>query len=118
MIICGLELISADGLHEDGWCWPQVKMLVRAVDEATEVRIGVWLKPESSGQSRTLFTYGSENSAAKAEFVALDQPTELSIPVSASPGDEISIRISTPHRASRGDDARDLSFIMLSVVMV
>lgn len=118
MIISGLEIVSADGLHEDGWCWPQVKMLLRASEPATELRIGVWVKPEETGLSRTLFTFGAESTAAKAEFVSLGSPTELSVPVSMGAGDEVAVRISTPHRALRGDDARDLSFVMLSAVLM
>ncbi|MGQ2989701.1 MAG: hypothetical protein ACT6RD_00925 [Brevundimonas sp.] len=116
MITSGVEIVAADGLHDDGWCWPQVKMRIRTQEPASEVRIGVWLKPEETGQSRTLFTFGSEGAVAKAEFVPLDHPVELSIPVSLTAGEEMGLRISTPHRASRGDDARDLSFIMMSVV--
>lgn len=115
MIMSGVEIVAADGLHDDGWCWPQVKMRIRSHEAASEVRIGIWLKPEESGQSRTLFTFGSENAVAKAEFVPLNHPVELSIPVDLGAGEEISFRISTPHRASRGEDARDLSFIMMSV---
>ncbi len=118
MIISGLEIIAADGLHDDGWCWPQVKLFLRAGGSSNELRIGIWLKPESSGQSRTLFTYGLESSNMKSEFVNLDVPVELCIPVSTVEGDEISVRISTPHRASRGDDARDLSFVMMSAVLM
>lgn len=116
MITSGATIVAADGLHDDGWCWPQVKMRIRAEQPTSEVRIGVWLKPEDAGPARTLFTYGPEQSVAKADFVALNQPVELSIPVSLGEGEEIGLRISTPHRASRGEDARDLSFIMLSVV--
>lgn len=118
MITSGLEILAADGLHDDGWCWPQVKMLLRTSEPANELRIGVWLKPEDTGLSRTLFTVGVEGAAAKAEFVALNSPTELSIPVSLGAGDEVAVRISTPHRASRGEDARDVSFVMLSAVMI
>ena len=118
MIVSGVTIVSADGLHDDGWCWPQVKMRVRAEEAATELRVGVWLKPEDGGQSRTLFTFGPENTAAQAQFVSLDHPTELSIPVSLAAGEEVGMRISTPHRASRGQDARDLSFVMTSVVLM
>lgn len=118
MITSGATVVAADGLHDDGWCWPQTRLRVRADDAATELRIGVWLKPEDNGLPRTLFTFGADNTASKAEFVALGQPTELSIPVSISAGEEVAVRISTPHRASLGEDARDVSFIMLSVVLI
>lgn len=118
MITSGVEIVAADGLHDDGWCWPQVKMLLRTLEPASELRIGVWLKPEDTGLSRTLFTVGIEGAAAKAEFVPLNSPTELSIPVALGAGDEVAIRISTPHRASRGEDARDVSFVMISAALI
>lgn len=115
MILSGATIISADGLHDDGWCWPQIRLRLRAVSEATELRVGVWLKPEDDGPSRALFTFGAEGGTPKAEFVPLNEVSELVAPVAVAADEEISLRISTSHRASRGEDARDLSFILRSL---
>lgn len=115
MIVNGLTIADADGLHEDGWCFPVVRLRLITLAALTELRVGVWMKPEDTVQDRTVFTITSDRSPATVQVVPFNSPTEISIPMTAGKGEEISLRISTPHRASRGEDARDLSFILLSL---
>lgn len=117
MITSGLMVVQSDGLHDDGWCWPTIKLRARAVDHGSEIRLGVWVKPES-GMERAVFTVSSNVGGSRSEFVTFGQPTEISIPAKLSPGDEIDLRVDTSHRASRGEDARDLSFVMTGCVLM
>ncbi|MGA0545369.1 hypothetical protein ACO2Q1_08850 [Brevundimonas sp. VNH65] len=118
MILSGASLIAADGLHDDGWCWPQTRLSLKALQPARELRIGVWFKPEEHGPRRVLFTVGPDGAAPTVDFVELDRRSELTVSMNLSEGDELGVRLSTPHRASRGDDARDLSFVLTSVTLL
>jgi hypothetical protein len=118
MMTNGLSVLAADGLHSDGWCWPQTRLSLKALRDSPELRVGVWLKPEPGQTSRALFTICADNAPPKAEFIEFDQPAELTLAMNVRAGDELSVSISTPHRASRGDDARDLSFVMSSLSLL
>lgn len=118
MILSGLKIADADGLHDDDWCFPVVRLRLVAQAALTELRVGVWMKSEETVQDRTVFTITSDHSPAKVQVVPFNSPTEISIPMVVGEGDEISLRIGTPHRASKGEDARDLSFVLLSLVML
>ena len=117
MITSGLSVVQSDGLHADGWCWPSTRLRAQAVDHGSEIRVGIWVKPEP-GLDRAVFTVSSSLGGSKSEFVAFGHPAEISIPIKLSPGDEVDVRVDTSHRASRGDDARDLSFIMTACVLM
>lgn len=117
MITSGLSIVQADGLHEDGWCWPSTRLRAQVQDLGSEVRIGIWVKPEA-GVDRAVFTVSSSAGGSKSEFVTFGQPQEISLPISLNPGDEVDIRVDTSHRLTQGEDARDLSFIMTSCVVM
>lgn len=118
MILNGLDIAEADGVHDDGWCWPIVKLRLIATSVCSELRVGVWVKPEVGEKDRTVFTITSDGAPATVQVVPFDAPVEIGIPVTMTAGDVINLRISTPHRASKGADARDLSFILSSLVVV
>lgn len=118
MIVSGINIAEADGLHDDGWCWPTTKLRLTATTGGAELRIGVWMKPEQAAQDRTVFTLTSDKSSAKVQVIPFNTPVEISVPVTMSEGEELNLTISTPHRASKGDDARDLSFVLLSLVLL
>lgn len=85
---------------------------------ASELRIGIWIKPEEEQAGRILFTYGLDGATLRSEFVDPDRAAELRLPAQARTGDELAVLISTPHRASRNGDLRDLSFIMSSLCLL
>lgn len=118
MVISGATLIAADGLHDDGWCWPRTRLSLQALQPSTVVRIGLWLKPEAEGPTRVLFTLSPDGFSPKAEFIELGRPLELSAPVDLAAGAPLGLRLSTPHRASRGEDVRDLSFVLTSISLI
>lgn len=118
LVIGGAALLNADGWHEDGWCWPQTRLTLRALQSAAELRIGLWLKPEANGPSQALFTISVSGGATVTAFVELGRPSELKASVGVTAGDEVDLRIATPHRASRGEDQRDLSFILTSLTLI
>lgn len=87
--------------------------------DAAELRVGVWFKPEGHGPDRTIVTVSTDNAPPSTSFVYFDKPTEISIPMTWRTGDVISLRMMTPHRASRAEgEQRDLAFTLLSVVAV
>lgn len=119
MILSGLVVAEADGLHDDGWCWPVVRLRLIANGDFSELRVGVWMKPEAAEKDRTVFTLTSDRTPAKVQVVPFNSPVEIAMPITISDGETIDLRISTPHRASKGDlDARDLSFMLSSLVMI
>ncbi len=118
MITSGLTIEAADGLHDDSWCWPTTRLTLRTEIDAEELRLGVWFKPED-GQNRTLMTVAADGGSTNANFITFDSPTEISVPGSWTSGEIVSVRLSTPHRASRSPaEQRDLSFCLLSVVAI
>lgn len=118
VILSGLAITEADGLHDDGWCWPIVKLRLTVEGPCSEIRVGVWVKPEGGEKDRTVFTITSDKASAMVEVVPFGAPVEIGLPVTMTAGDAINLRISTPHRASKGADVRDLSFVLLSLVAV
>lgn len=118
MILSGLTIGEAEGLHDDGWCGPVVRLKLVAVGTCSELRIGVWLKPETNEKDRTVFTITSDKATAKVQVVPMNVPVEIEIPITLSKGDSIKLRISTPHHVHSGADARDLSFVLSSLVMM
>lgn len=117
MITSGLSVVQSDGLHEDGWCWPSTRLRAKAIDNGSEIRVGIWVNAEV-GLDRAVFTVSSSLGGSKSEFVTFGHPAEISIPVNLQAGDEVDVRVDTSHRALRGEDARDLSFIMTSCVLM
>lgn len=118
MISTGANLTDADGFHDDGWCWPQTLLRLQALQDASELRLGVWLKPETDKAQRALFTVSMDSGPAQAVFVELNTQTDILMPIDVKSGQEFTVRISTPHRASRGEDARDLSFILSTITLL
>lgn len=118
MITSGLVVVESDGLHDDGWCWPSTKLRAKAIDHGSEIRVGIWVNPEFGSSGRAVFTVSSGRGGSKSEFVTFGEPAEISIPIQISPGDEVDLRVDTSHKASRGDDQRDLSFVMTAVVLM
>ena len=118
MITHGLTVEAADGLHDDDWCWPKTRLTLTSDVDATELRLGVWFKPEASG-TKTVMTVSCDRAPNNTKLIDLDTPTEISIPMAWRMGEIISVQLSTPHRASKSDgEQRDLSFCLLSVVAV
>lgn len=118
MITTGVILEGADGLHEDGWCWPRTTLSLKALAPSSTLRIEIWTKPEPTHSGRILITYGLNSAAPKADFIVLGQVCELSLPVLIDTGTLFTIHLSTPHRASRGEDLRDLSFVLSSLSLL
>lgn len=114
----GLVVAASDGLYVDGWCRPQLRLSLVASVDASELRVGVWVKPDEGGADRTVFTVMSDRAPAKVQIVPFDQAAEISIPVNLAEGDEIDLRISTPHVADNAVDQRDLGFILSSLALV
>lgn len=119
MILSGLVVAEADGLYDDGWCCPVVRLRLIAKGDFSELRVGVWMKPEAAEKDRTVFTLASDRNPAKVQVVPFNAPVEIAIPIIISDGEALDLRISTHHRASKEElDARDLSFMLSSLVML
>lgn len=114
----GLVVAASDGMHDDGWCRPQIRLSLVAAVNASELRVGVWVKRDEGSADRTVFTVMSNRAPAKVQIVPFDQAVEISIPVNLADGDEIDLRISTPHVADNAVDQRDLGFILSSLAFV
>lgn len=115
LVITGATLVGADGWHEDGWCWPETRFSLRILQPAKELRVGLWLKPEPDGAGQTLFTISVGGGETTARFIEIGRTSELVTSVDLQTGDLVDLRLTTPHRASRGDDLRNLSFILTSL---
>lgn len=118
MITSGLTVAEADGVHADDWCWPKVRIRVRAESHGSEIRVGIWLKPEPMSPNRTSFTFQTDRMPRTTRFLPFGQPTELSFPAALKPGEEMAIEMSCDHRVSPGDDQRELSFSLMSLVLL
>ena len=117
MLLTGVKFLGAEGWHDDDWCSPRTRIDIRVLVAGDEIVARVWLKPEEAGPARTIFTLGSDTMTSKAEFVSLGDLQDLVFPGPFDAGDELSLRLSTPHRASRGADERDLSFMLQSLTI-
>lgn len=118
MILNGLTVADADGVHGDDWCWPKVRMRIVAKEKGTELRIGVWLKPEPLSPSRVALTFQTDNMPRTTRFVPFGQPVELSFPVAMNPAEELGVEITCENRVTSGDDHRELSFSLMSLVLM
>ena len=112
MISTGLVVAASDGLHEDGWCSSHLRLSLVAGCGANALRIGVWVKPQEGDAAAAVFTVMCDRAAPKVQVVPLAQPTDIRIPMTVLEGDEISLRISTPHIARNEVDQRNLGFIL------
>lgn len=115
----GLTVEAADGLHDDGWCWPETRLTLVADQDASEFRMSVWFKPEDQGAQRALMTVGTDRSSPAVEFVGLDEPKEFVLPVTWRRGEVMSVRIATPHKMTKSaDEQRNIAFALLSLSAV
>lgn len=116
-------VVDADGLHDDGWCSPDVRMRIRSHKSARQLTLSVWIPEQGGGGKsvdfrvtlgpRSLFNRGRRFSVAPGE------PTRLTVPVPVENGDEVSLGVSTRHRMVKNNgDRRDLSFMLQSVGLV
>lgn len=116
MQLNGVMMEAADGLHGDGWCWPETRLTLVAAQDASEFRISVWFKPEDQGAQRALMTIGTDKSPPTVEFVDLGEPKEFVLPVAWRQGEVMSVRIATPHKMSRSpDEQRNIAFALMSL---
>ncbi len=117
MITSGLTILNADGLHEDGWCWPSVRMHTKLESDLNELRIGIWLKPEDEAPEMVAFTLSLGGGRPLTRYVRFGEPTELAFIHKFRAGTEVSLELNCDHQVlDAGDDQRDLSFILMSVV--
>ena len=117
MIMSGISILNADGLHEDGWCWPRVALHAKAEGTLNELRIGVWLKPEEGVPDLVALTVSIDKARPLTRYIGFDKPTELSFLHKFHEGQEISIELQCDHRVlDKGEDQRDLSFMFMSLV--
>lgn len=115
----GLTVEAADGLHEDGWCWPETRLTLVANQDASEFRAVVWFKPEDQGAQRALMTVGTDKSSPVVEFVDLGEPKEFVLPMIWRQGEVMSVRIATPHKMSRSaEEQRNITFSLVSLSAV
>lgn len=113
----GLEISDYAGLHDDGWCEPHVRLRVTLDCHATEIRVGMWLKPEEGHPGVIICRLTHDDRRPVTRAVQLGIPTEVALPVDLGPGAELSFHIHCDHRVGdRAGDARDLSFKMTSLV--
>ena len=118
MLTSGLSVADADGLHDDDWCWQKVRLRIRAESRVSELRVGVWLKPEPTSPTRTAFSFTSDRLSRTTRFVPYGHPTELSFPADLHPGEEMNIGLECENRVVSGGDQRPLSFSLMSLVLL
>lgn len=117
MIVSGVAVQAADGLHDDGWCWAETRLTLRALSPIQAVRVGVWMKPEPEGPSKALVTGRCSLSDSRVQFIDLDMPTEIELAARAAEGEEFSVSIFCHHRPSLApDEQRKVVFMLMSVV--
>ena len=117
MIVSGIAIEAADGLHDDGWCWAETRLTLKALSAIQAVRVGVWMKPESDGPAKALVTGRCSLSDSKVQFVDLGMPTEIELPAQAEEGEEFSVSILCHHRPTLAPgEQRKVVFMLMSVV--
>ena len=109
----------AGATHPDGWVSPHVILRFRAIKEITRVELDVHFPEFESEERRTLtvqsdittITFYLENSGVhKLEYlVRVPTGSEFNIEIRSSPS-------YNPARVGRGNDARNLGFVLRTIV--
>jgi len=115
----GLKIADYKGLHNDDWCEQKVVLRVVSDCQSDELRLGVWVKPESRKSVSSKFKVVSSGQTVAEKNVKTGEPTEISIPVSVFPGFEVSFEIHSDNSVKKaGKDNRKLSFKMTSLSFI
>jgi len=119
MVINGLEIRDSNGLHmNDDWCAPRVQLRVEATCHATELRLGIWLMADDDPIG-TLVSVTYPGGRPLTRALPFDKVSEIAVPVSLHPGDDFSFQIDCEHLIkNKGEDRRNLSFVMTSLSAV
>lgn len=118
MITSGLKVADADGVHEDDWCWPKVRLRLIAHDAATELRVGVWVPKSPAVGSSSMLSIKVGSMPSTVRLVPYGAPTELSFPVSLSGNEEFGLEITCDNQVPQSEDQRNLSFSLMSLVLL
>ena len=116
----GCEILDADGLHEDGWCRPQVRLRVGARASALSLRLSVWIPETSTAGADFKVKLGPRSLFRRARRFRANpgESTPFVIPVDVTRGDEVSLMIATRHRCKKtNEDCRDLSFVLHEIAV-
>lgn len=111
----GMQILSIDGYHDDGWCHPLVRATARALSNASRVHAVVWIKPEP-GVEAVDGLFKIQDAPGIAFRIPVGEPAEIESTVALLAGQEFAITLMCAHRVvERGEDRRDLSFTLLDL---
>ena len=114
------EILDADGVHEDGWCGPKVRLRIGTRTSALSLRLTVWIPDSSAKDAEFKVRLGPKRLFQRSHRfrVPSGQPTPLMIPIDVRSGDEVSLTTTTGHRVKKSnEEKRDLSFVLQEVAV-
>lgn len=104
---------AADGLHDDGWCWPETRLTLSALADAKEFRVGLWFQSELNAD-RVLVSISTDKTPPSVQMIELGEPKDIVLPLTWRRGEIMSVRIATPHKMTRAaGEQRDIAFSLM-----
>ncbi len=112
-----LEVPDLAGCERDGWCVPLVRLRAIASVPISGITFEFWMPPEADNDEEALVIVSGPNNI-KTQYVTMrtGEPAQVTIPLPMQAGWDASFMLTSDHLVlNKGDDSRELSFMILAI---